>query len=114
MAFKLNFEIQCKINGLPEPQKEVRVVPGRKWRWDYAWAEPYCVGLEVQGGAYRRGKHHRPEGYDKDLEKLAEATLAGWLVLWATPQMLADGRALAWAQRALKARGWAGVEGEKK
>jgi hypothetical protein len=106
MAFKVNFETQCKVAGLPEPQREVLVVPSRKWRWDFAWLSPYCVGVEVQGGGHVRGKHHRHRGYEEDCEKHNEAILNNWLVLVVTPEMVADGRALAWAERALRFRGW--------
>ncbi len=91
---------------MPVPEAEGRVVEGRKWRWDWCWPA-YKVALERQGGIWSGGKHVRGAGYTNDCEKLNEGTLAGWLVVWATPGHISSGKALAWVERALRARGWA-------
>ena len=98
------FAALCDAHGLPRPEEEYRFHPVRRWRFDYCWPA-LKVALEVQGGGWVRGRHHRPRGYERDIEKLNEAQLLGWLVLWATPAQLDRGAALAWVKRAIQWRG---------
>lgn len=96
---------QIRAAGLPEPETEYAFHPTRKWRWDFSWL--VCkVAVEVQGGAWICGRHHRPRGYHDDAIKSAEAQLDGWLVLAITPEMIRSGLALSLIQRALTKRGW--------
>lgn len=60
--------------------KEYRVVPGRRWRFDYAYPQ-YKIGIEIHGGVWVSGRHTRGSGFIKDREKMNRAVLAGWLVL---------------------------------
>jgi len=99
----LPFDALCRAAGLPVPEAEVPVVPGRRFRWDWAWKE-HRVALEVQGGVWTRGRHTRGAGYSRDTEKLNEGQLAGWLVLYATTQQVSSGQALEWVRRALEVR----------
>jgi very-short-patch-repair endonuclease len=81
----------CKAAGLPEPEPEHRFSPPRRWRVDFAWPDRR-VALEIEGGAFTRGRHTRGGGFVKDMEKYNAATLAGWRVLRVTPQnLLTDG-----------------------
>src|SRR5688572_10984501 len=77
----------CVAAGLPEPTPEHRFSPPRKWRFDFAWPD-HRVALEVEGGAFTRGRHTRGAGFVKDMEKYNTATLAGWRVLRVTPSDL--------------------------
>ena len=60
--------------------KEYRVVPNRRWRFDFAYPD-LRIGIEVHGAIWARGGHTRGSGFIKDREKMNEAQLAGWLVL---------------------------------
>jgi len=60
--------------------KEYRVVPDRRWRFDYAYPE-LRIGIEIHGGIWVRGGHTRGSGFIKDREKMNRAAVAGWLVL---------------------------------
>ena len=60
--------------------QEYRVVPDRKWRFDYAYLD-LRIGIEVHGGIWISGGHTRGSGFIKDREKMNRAALAGWLVL---------------------------------
>lgn len=71
--------------GLPCPELEYKFHPTRKWRLDYAWPE-HGLAIEVEGGVWVRGRHNRPAGYLKDLEKYNALTLQGWRLLRYTPQ----------------------------
>lgn len=91
-----------------QPEAEVRVVEGRRWRFDFAWPE-YQVAVELQGSTHARGRHTRGIGYQGDCEKLNTAQCEGWLVLWFTTQDVQDlkrRRYLIWTIcRALALRG---------
>jgi len=71
-------------NQLPLPVnrdgKEYRVIPSRRWRFDYAYPQ-YRIGIEIHGGIWIRGGHTRGSGFIKDREKMNHAAIAGWLVL---------------------------------
>ena len=72
---------------MPIPVCEYRFHPTRKWRFDYAWPDQ-MIALEVEGGGWVRGRHHRPKGFAEDLEKYNTALDMGWLVYRITPQDL--------------------------
>lgn len=92
---------QLRDAGLPEPVREHRFCPGRRFRFDWAWPERR-VALELEGGIWTRGRHTRPQGYERDCEKYSLAAIIGWRVVRATPAMLEDGRALRLVKRALE------------
>lgn len=105
MGMKLPLGEQCVAVGLPRPTPEEPVIEGRKWRFDLAWLD-YRVAVEQQGAVHTQGRHTRGTGYTEDCAKLNEGQLAGWLVIWATTRQVETGEALAWVERALRARGW--------
>jgi len=72
-----------------DPEEEYVFHPYRRWRFDYAWPEDK-VALELQGGTWAKGRHVRGAGYRNDCEKLDEAQLLGWLVLYVTSDMLEE------------------------
>ena len=72
---------------LPQPMREYRFHPKRKWRADFVWLDR-MVMVECQGGTWSKGAHVRGIGYDKDVEKHNAAILLGWRVLWVTTSML--------------------------
>lgn len=59
---------------------EYRFHPERRWRFDFADPKRK-VAIEIEGGLWNYGRHNRPEGYMKDLEKYNQAALMGWKVL---------------------------------
>lgn len=99
----LLFVRACEGVGMPLPHVEHPVVDGRRWRFDYAWPDRK-VALEVEGGAFTRGRHTRGQGFVNDLEKYSEAAIAGWCVVRVTPADLLT-RGVELARRALEARG---------
>jgi len=94
------FLAMLRANGLPAPTPEFRFAAPRRWRFDYAWPDyamhlgkrvGVCSGsvaLEVEGGAFSRGRHTRGKGFLADMEKYNEAALRGWIVLRVTPEQL--------------------------
>lgn len=92
--------LQLRSAMLPQFERELRFHPDRKWRLDFAWAD-VKLAVEVQGGTHLHGAGSHAGGkYGDDCEKLAEATLAGWRVLWCTSEQVMNGQALAWVERA--------------
>lgn len=87
---------------LPEPTREFRFHPTRKWRADLAWPDRRLL-VEVEGGTFVSGRHARGAGMRKDAEKYNEAVLAGYRLLRVTPDMVRDGSAFEVIERALRA-----------
>ena len=87
--------------GGPQPVREYRFAPPRRWRFDLAWPA-HRVAVEVEGGSFVGGRHSRGAGFERDAEKYNEAALEAWLVLRVTPRMVDDGRALRLVERALE------------
>jgi very-short-patch-repair endonuclease len=84
---------QIRDVGLPEPEREYRFHPTRRWRFDFAWPD-YMLAAEVEGGVWVRGAHNRGAGFIKDCIKYNEAALLGWTVLRFAGAMITDGVAL--------------------
>ncbi len=77
----------CKSNLSVECIKEYRFHPTRRWRFDYA-IPSHKIALEVEGGVWTNGRHTRPQGFLKDMEKYNTASALGWRVLRTTPSEL--------------------------
>lgn len=86
--------------GLPRPEREWPFMPGRKFRFDFAWPS-IRVAVEVQGGTWAGGSHVRGQQYENDCVKLCEAIKHGWRVLWFTTDMVNDGRAIGYLKELL-------------
>jgi len=92
--------LQIRTARLPAPEREFRAVASRRWRIDFAWPAQR-IALEIEGGTWVQGRHSRPKGFEGDCEKYNEIALQGWRVLRVTGDMVRDGRALRFAERAL-------------
>lgn len=89
--------------GLPEPVREYRFHPHRRWRFDFAWPGQK-LAVEVEGGVWSGGRHVRGAGFSRDCEKYNEAALNGWCVLRVTGAMIHNVKALELIKRALRER----------
>ena len=74
---------------LPRPihEHEFAREAGRAWRFDLAWPDHF-LAIEIDGGAFSRGRHTRGAGFEKDIEKLNAAVIIGWRVLRFTTQQV--------------------------
>ena len=81
---------QIRSAGLPEPEREYRFDPARRWRADFAWPDSKIL-LEVEGGTWIRGRHTRGKGFERDCEKYNAAAAQGWRVFRFTSGMLDQG-----------------------
>ena len=87
---------------LPAPEREYVFAAPRRFRFDLAWPAQK-LAVEVEGGTWVQGRHGRGSGMRTDAEKYNLAALAGWRVLRVTTDMVRDGSALTWIERALTA-----------
>ncbi len=80
---------------------EYRFHHSRRWRFDIALLD-LELAVEVDGGGWIHGRHHRAAGRDRDNEKDAAAQLDGWRVIHVSPEHIANGEALALVERYAK------------
>ena len=98
---------QIEADGLPEPEREFKFDPIRRWKADFCWPD-HKVLAECEGDTWGgKGRHVRGKGFEADCEKYNAAAMAGWIVLRFTESMIEDGRAVAIIKKALE-----GVEHE--
>lgn len=71
--------------GLPEPKREYKFHPKRKWRIDYCWPH-HKLAVEIEGGIWVYGRHNRATTFLKDMEKYNELAIAGFFLLRFTPK----------------------------
>jgi very-short-patch-repair endonuclease len=89
------FAMQLKAMNLPEPKREYRFHPVRKWRFDFAYPDRK-IAIEVEGGTYtRKSRHTSPVGYRNDIIKYNSATALGWKVYRGDTAMVRDGSLIA-------------------
>ncbi len=100
---------QIRLAGLPEPIAEYVFHANRNWRFDFCWrGDGLLVACEIEGGIWmqtdtgRSKGHAHPERFEQDCEKYNEAALYGWTLIRVTPDMIRDGRAIDWLDRALR------------
>ena len=96
--------LQIRALGLPEPIREYQAIPGRKFRFDFAWVDQdQKLLVEAQGGTYTKGAHSTGRGLARDYEKANLATLAGWRVLMFDGKCIKSGEAVEVIRKALEA-----------
>lgn len=69
-----------KAAKLPEPVREYKFCPDRRWKFDFAWIAQK-IAVEIEGGIWIQGRHSRGKGMLNDMEKYNNAVLNGWRVL---------------------------------
>lgn len=87
---------------LPAPLAEYQFAKPRKWAFDYAWPMGDGLALEIQGGLFTGGRHVRGAALLKEQEKLCEAAIRGWRVLFCVPDDVKTGKVFAILKRALE------------
>ena len=71
----------------PDLEREYRFHDKRRWRADFAQMEARVL-IEIEGGIWVNGRHNRAAGFNADLEKYMEASLAGWRVFRFGPDQI--------------------------
>lgn len=85
-------DLMFRRYGFPKAEREVRVSPDRRFRFDLAWPS-LSLACEFEGGVWTKGRHTRGSGFENDCTKYSLASLFGWRVIRVTVTMLRDGRA---------------------
>lgn len=98
--------LQCHVCALPEPVRDYRFDPIRRWKMDLAWVA-LKVSCEVDGNEWaqtngKRGRHGGGKGMQSDCEKLNAALLAGWRPFRFVGSQVTSGYALGVLEIALK------------
>src|SRR5262245_50434913 len=104
---------QLRALGLPEPTREWRFSPPRRWRFDFAFVAEK-IAVEIEGGIYVRGRHVRGYGFENDMVKYNVAALLGWRILRFTPRMVESGWALDVIAAALRGELTGAYSGEQR
>ncbi len=97
------FDDLCVAHDLPLPVHEYQFALPRKWAFDYLFDG--WLALEVQGGLFTGGRHVRGAALLKEIEKLNEAALRGYTVIFCTPADIKSGAAFALVKRGLDSLG---------
>ena len=94
-------ELHIRAAKLPDPVREHKFHPQRRWRFDFAWPDKW-LAVEVEGGVWNGGRHTRGKGFTDDCEKYNNAAVLGWMVLRFPVEMVNSGEALKMIEEALK------------
>jgi len=85
------FERLLLRHQLPQPIREYKFHPVRKWRFDFAWPK-IKLAVEIDGGTFAGqkmlGNHAIGKRYQEDCIKINAAQLDGWAVLRADREMV--------------------------
>lgn len=82
-----------RANGLPEPEREYRFAPPRRWRADFAYPSQRLL-IEVEGGMWTKSRHRTGTGYEQDCRKYNKCVIDGWRLLRFTRSMIEKGEAV--------------------
>ena len=74
-------------------RREVCLVPGRKWRWDF-YLRQKNLAIEIQGQTWTKGAHSSGTGLLRDYRKHNALTLAGCKCLYFTTDQVKSGEAI--------------------
>ena len=79
------FLLACRVEGLPEPEREFCFAVPRRFRADFRFGN---VLVEIEGGEWVHGRHTRGRGFTADCIKYNLAALAGFRLLRFTGEMI--------------------------
>ena len=87
------FAMQLDSAGLTGYVREYAAIPGRKFRFDFAFLRERLL-VEINGGTYNGGAHSRGVGLNRDYEKGNLAVVNNWRVLSFDTKQVKSGAAL--------------------
>jgi very-short-patch-repair endonuclease len=97
---ELAFAAQLRMSGIAGWEQEAVLVPGRLWRFDFAWIAER-VAVEIDGATWANGRHNRGGGIEEDCAKVSYAAARGWRVLRFTRKMIESGVGIRLIEEAL-------------
>lgn len=94
--------LHLRANNVPHIREHK--LPGRQFRWDFAFPD-HKLMVEVHGGIWRtKGAHNTGTAIMRDCEKAAFAAGHGWRTFAVTGEQISAGQALAWIKTAIAAQ----------
>ena len=87
------FAAQLDAAGLTGYVREYQAIPGRKFRFDFAFVRERLL-VEINGGTYNGGAHGRGCGISRDYTKANLAVVNNWRVLSFDTKQVKSGAAL--------------------
>ena len=90
---EITLEFQLNASKIPF-RAEFRFHATRKWEADFGFPAARLL-VEIEGGIYIQGRHQRPGGFIKDMEKYNTAAMMGYTVLRFSPVQVKKGEAIA-------------------
>ena len=95
------FAMQLDSAGLTGYVREYQAIPGRKFRFDFAFLRERLL-IEINGGTYNGGSHGRGVGINRDYIKNNLAVVNNWRVLSFDTKQVKSGEALDVTEQLLK------------
>ena len=92
------FAMQLDSAGLTGYVREYQAIPGRKFRFDFAFLRERLL-VEINGGTYNGGAHGRGVGINRDYEKGNLAVQHGYRLLQFDTKMVKSGDAVRVTER---------------
>ncbi len=97
------FASQLDAVGLTGYVREYQAIPGRKFRFDFAFVEQgQNLLIELNGGTFTRGGHSTGLGIKRDYIKQNLCQLAGYKLLTFDADMVKSGQALEFTEKMLR------------
>ena len=95
------FAFQLDSAGLTGYIREYQAIPGRKFRFDFAFIRENLL-IELNGGTFTRGGHSTGTGIHRDYEKSNLAVKYGYKLLTFDADMVKSGQALEFTEKMLR------------
>jgi len=95
------FAFQLDSAGLTGYIREYQAIPGRKFRFDFAFIRENLL-IELNGGTFTRGGHSTGTGIRRDYTKQNLCQIAGYKLLTFDADMVKSGQALEFTEKMLK------------
>ena len=95
------FAMQLDSAGLTGYVREYQAIPGRRFRFDFAWRKERLL-VEINGGTYSKGAHSTGTGIARDYEKLRLGQACGWTVYPFDTKEVKNGDAIAAVEKFLR------------
>ena len=97
------FAFQLDSAGLTGYIREYQAIPGRRFRFDFAFVAERLL-VEINGGTYTRGGHSTGLGIKRDYIKQNLCQLAGYKLLTFDSDMVKSGQALEFTEKMLRGK----------
>ena len=95
------FAFQLDAAGLTQYVRGYQAIPGRKFRFDFAFLREWLL-VEINGGTYSKGAHSTGTGIARDYEKFRLGQACGWEVYPFDTKEVKNGAALAAVEKYLR------------